>query len=80
MPPLPHRNRPEGGAPVWTVVHSAGRAEAELVVGRLRTEGIPAVLLDQGSSAYPSMLGEVRVLVDRDRVLQALHLLQQPAP
>ncbi len=81
MHPPPNPSRPERPEPVWTVVLTAAqRPEAELIVGRLRAEGIPAVLLDQGSSAYPSMLGQVSVLVDRTWVLKALHLLQQPAP
>ena len=80
MHPLPHTGRPDGQAPAWTVVHTAAqRTEAELVLGRLEAEGIPAVLLDRSPSAYP-MMGEVCVLVDRTRVLEALHLLQYPAP
>lgn len=80
MHPLPRTGRPDGPAPVWTVVHAAAhRSEAELVLGRLEAEGIPAVLLDRSPSAYP-MMGEVCVLVDRTRVLEALHLLQNPAP
>lgn len=80
MHPLPHTGRPDGPTPVWTVVHvAAQRSEAELVLGRLEAEGIPAVLLDRSPSAYP-MMGEVCVLVDRTRVLEALHLLQHPAP
>ena len=80
MHPLPHTRRPDGKGPTWTVVHAAAhRTEAELVLGRLEAEGIPAVLLDRTPSAYP-MMGEVCVLVDRDRLIEALHLLQRPAP
>lgn len=80
MRPLPHTSRPDRRPPVWTVVFAATlRAEAELVLGRLEAEGIPAVLLDRSPSAYP-MMGEVCVLVDRERVLEALHLLQHPEP
>ncbi|MBL8009173.1 MAG: DUF2007 domain-containing protein [Flavobacteriales bacterium] len=80
MHPLPHTSRPDRRPPVWTVVFAAAlRPEAELVLGRLEAEGIPAVLLDRSPSAYP-LMGEVCVLVDRDRLLEALHLLQTPAP
>jgi hypothetical protein len=61
----------------WTLVHSAvSHHEAELVRGHLEANDINAVILDQRSSVYPS-LGPIQVLVDRDDVLRALHLINK---
>jgi len=59
----------------WTLIHSArDRQEAELLRGWLEANDIPAVVMDQRSSVYPSM-GVIEVLVDRDNVMRALHLM-----
>ncbi|HRF80547.1 MAG TPA: DUF2007 domain-containing protein [Flavobacteriales bacterium] len=65
----------------WTPIHTArDRHEAEVLRGRLEAHDIPAVVMDQRSSVYPSM-GAIQVLVDRDDVLRAIHLItNQPEP
>ncbi len=61
----------------WTLIHTArDRHEAEILRGQLEAHDIPAVVMDQRSSVYPSM-GSIEVLVDRDHVLRALHLIRQ---
>lgn len=61
----------------WTVVYRAGsRHEAELVRGRLEEHEITAVVMDQGSFAYPQ-LSEVTVLVAKADVMRALYLVRQ---
>jgi hypothetical protein len=61
----------------WTPIHTArDRQEAEVLRGRLEANDIPAVVMDQRSSVYPSM-GAIQVLVDRDDVLRAIHLISQ---
>ncbi len=61
----------------WTLVYSAvSHHEAELVRGHLEANDINAVVMDQRSSVYPSM-GTIQVLVDRDDVLRALHLINK---
>ncbi|HMC97592.1 MAG TPA: DUF2007 domain-containing protein [Flavobacteriales bacterium] len=61
----------------WTLVFRAGSSqEAEIVRGLLEEHDIRAVVMDQGSSAYPP-LGESAVYVDRDDVLRALYLVRK---
>lgn len=61
----------------WTPIHTArDRHEAEVLRGRLEANDIPALVMDQRSSVYPSM-GATQVLVDRDDVLRAIHLISQ---
>ncbi len=61
----------------WTPIHTArDRHEAEVLRGRLEAYDIPALVMDQRSSVYPSM-GAIQVLVDRDDVLRAIHLISQ---
>jgi hypothetical protein len=61
----------------WTPVHLAtSRAEAELVRGRLEGEGIPAIVVDLGSSAYPQ-LAQAEVRVRRADALRARHELEK---
>lgn len=61
----------------WTLVYSAvSHHEAELVRGQLEANDINAVIIDHRSSVYPSM-GTIQVLVDRDDVLRALHLINK---
>jgi hypothetical protein len=61
----------------WTPIHTArDRHEAEVLRGRLEANDIPALVMDQRSSVYPSM-GAIQVLVDRDDVLRAIHLISQ---
>jgi len=63
----------------WTLILTArDRQEAELVRGRLEANDIPALVMDQRPSMYPSM-GSIEVHVDRDHVLRALHLLGNEA-
>lgn len=59
-----------------TVYRAASRHEAELVRGRLEEHGIQAVVMDQGSHAYPP-LNEAAVLVPRSDVMRALYLVRQ---
>lgn len=60
----------------WMSVHSArDRQEAEVLRGRLEAYDIPAMVMDQRSSIYPSM-GSIEVMVDRDDVLRAIHLIR----
>ena len=62
----------------WTPIHTArDKQEAEILRGRLEANGIPAVVFDQRSSVYPSM-GSIEVMVDRDDVLRAIHLISLP--
>lgn len=61
----------------WTLVYSAvSQHDAELVRGQLEAHDITAVIMDQRSSVYPSM-GAIEVLVDRDDVMRALHLISK---
>ncbi len=61
----------------WTPIHTArDRHEAEVLRGRLEAYDIPALVMDQRSSVYPSM-GAIQVLVHRDDVLRAIHLISQ---
>ncbi len=63
----------------WTPIHTArDRQEAEMVRGRLEAEGIPVLIMDQRSSVYPTM-GSIEVLVGRDDVLKAIHVLGKVA-
>jgi hypothetical protein len=60
----------------WTPIHTArDRHEAEMLRGRLEANDIPAMVLDQRSSVYPSM-GSIEVMVDRDDVLRAIRLIR----
>lgn len=61
----------------WTLVFSTPSVqEAEIVKGLLEEHDIRAVLMDQRSSPYPHM-GEARVYVQRDDVLQAIYLVRK---
>lgn len=62
----------------WTPIHTArDRHEAEMLRGLLEAHDIAAVVMDQRSSVYPSM-GSIEVMVDRDDVLRAIHLIRHP--
>jgi len=62
----------------WTLILSAGSLhEAEMARGLLEEHDIAAVVMDQGSSSYPP-LADVGVYVDREQVVRALHLLNNP--
>lgn len=62
----------------WTPIHTArDKQDAEILRGRLEANGIPAVVFDKRSSVYPSM-GSIEVMVDRDDVLRAIHLISLP--
>ncbi|HQV74652.1 MAG: DUF2007 domain-containing protein [Flavobacteriales bacterium] len=59
----------------WTLIHTArDRQEAELLRGMLESNDIHAIITDQRSSVYP-MMGNIELLVDRDDVLRALHVM-----
>ncbi len=61
----------------WTLVFSAGSPqEAEMVRGLLEEHDIRAVVMDQGSSAYPP-LGGSAVYVGQDDVMRALYLVRK---
>ena len=61
----------------WSLVLSTGSPhEAELVKGLLENHGISAVVMDEGSSAYPH-LGEKRIYVDQDELVRAKHLVSK---
>lgn len=60
----------------WTLIHTArDRQEAELLRGLLESNDIQAIITDQRSSVYP-MMGNIELLVDRDDVLRALHVMR----
>jgi len=62
----------------WAPVYqAASRAEAELVRGRLEEHGIEAVVVDNGSSAYPP-LAQAAVHVRRGDLLRDLHAVGTP--
>ena len=58
--------------------------EAELIAGRLRSEGLDAHVLDQTFKQEPLPASRdfavVRVVVPKSQVEQARHLLRAPAP
>lgn len=61
----------------WTLVFRAGsQQEAEIVRGLLEAHDIRAVVMGEGSSAYPP-LGDTAVYVGRDDVLRALYLVRK---
>ncbi|MBP6697364.1 MAG: DUF2007 domain-containing protein [Flavobacteriales bacterium] len=57
----------------------ADRVQASLVVGMLEAHDIAAVLMDQQPSAYP-MMGDVGVLVERQNLMTARHLMNSDRP
>jgi len=60
----------------WTLIHTArDRQEAELLRGMLESNDIEAIITDQRSSVYP-MMGNIELLVDRDDVMRALHVMR----
>jgi hypothetical protein len=61
----------------WAAIfRSVSRPEAEIVRGLLKANGIPSVLVDSRSSAYPH-LGECEVHVVRNDVVRALYLVRK---
>ncbi|MBK6541586.1 MAG: DUF2007 domain-containing protein [Flavobacteriales bacterium] len=64
----------------WILLTSmADRVQASLVVGMLEAHDIAAVLMDQQPSAYP-MMGDVGVLVERQNLMTARHLMNSGPP
>ncbi|MBP6390693.1 MAG: DUF2007 domain-containing protein [Flavobacteriales bacterium] len=64
----------------WILLTSmADRVQASLVVGMLEAHDIAAVLMDQQPSAYP-MMGDVGVLVERQNLMTARHLMNSDRP
>lgn len=65
-----------GGQTRWTtLLTTADRSEAELIVGMLRAHDVPAIVFDQGSTAYPLILNDVSVMVHRDHLVTARYIL-----
>ena len=61
----------------WTEVYNTTDPhEAELLRGMLEAEEVQAFVMDHRSSAYPN-LGEVKVMVPRDQVIMAIHLVKK---
>lgn len=59
----------------WTLIHTArDRHEAELVRGLLECHDIEVMIMDGRSSVHP-FIGATQVLVDRDDVIRAVHLM-----
>ena len=60
----------------WTLVFSAGTPhEAEMMRVMLEENGIPAVVMDRGSSVYPQ-LADPGVYVEPEHAVRAIHLLR----
>ncbi|PXA89737.1 hypothetical protein DMC47_28370 [Nostoc sp. 3335mG] len=57
------------------------RVEAQIIVGRLESEGIPAVAFDGEASIGDGswLLIPVRVMVDADDLDDARHIIDEPA-
>lgn len=61
----------------WTEVYSTTDPhEAELLRGMLEAQDVKAFAMDHRSSAYPN-LGEVKVMVPREQVVRAIHLVKK---
>ncbi|HOP41875.1 MAG: DUF2007 domain-containing protein [Flavobacteriales bacterium] len=61
----------------WTEVYNTTDPhEAELLRGMLEAEEVQAFVMDHRSSAYPN-LGEVKVMVPRELVVRAIHLVKK---
>jgi hypothetical protein len=59
----------------WVVVHSTTFLQgAELIKGMLHENGIEAVVMNRQDSSYVQF-GEVEVLVNRNHVIRAKHLI-----
>lgn len=64
----------------WEIVYSTPQLyEAEMVRTNLETAGIESVILEQKDSSFPlgGELGEIKVLVPKYRVKEALSLLDK---
>jgi len=66
----------------WEVVHfSAGLLQANIIKGRLETEGIPTRLSYEAAGEIYAItvdgLGEVRILVPKDEAPRAREILKQ---
>lgn len=73
----------ENKTPEYVVVYtSMGPLAAEVVKGRLESAGIPALLKYESVGRVYGLtldgLGEVQVLVSKDREQQARSLIEQP--
>ncbi len=66
------------------VYTSAGLLAAEVVKGKLESAGVPAILQSEAQSVFPITIdgmGEVRVLVPREREQEAREILAEgPEP
>lgn len=64
-------------AATWVKVYTADQLfNAEMIKGMLKGENIESVIMNKQDSAY-GLFGEIEVYVDRDDVIQALHIIQK---
>lgn len=79
-----HKATPMDEAIRWTVVREVGNeVDARLIAGRLRADGIPAVVLSQVDSTRNFTVGALavaKVFVPLELVDEARMLLELPAP
>ncbi|MCB0792117.1 MAG: DUF2007 domain-containing protein [Flavobacteriales bacterium] len=74
---MPKPEEASGGRDRWTtLMTTADRHEAEFIVGMLRANDVPAIVFDQGSTAYPLILNDVSVMVHRDHLVKARFILE----
>lgn len=76
--PRPRANEPEE---LVVVYRSMGPLRAQVIKGKLESEGIPAVLKgESANTVFPvlvSGMGEVQVLVSKSREQEALAVLRE---
>jgi hypothetical protein len=81
MSPENEKSKPKSNEPEELVVvyRSMGPLGAQVIKGKLESEGIPAILkYESGSTVLPTLvdnMGEVQVLVSKSREEQALQVL-----
>ncbi|PIU45706.1 MAG: hypothetical protein COS95_02440 [Ignavibacteriales bacterium CG07_land_8_20_14_0_80_59_12] len=63
----------------WEVVHTvATEVEADLIKGKLESEGISAIVLSQQDHSFPTTMGDlalVRVLVEKENLDRAKEMI-----
>ena len=61
----------------WVKVYTSDQLfSAEMIRGMLHEEDIKSIIMNKQDSAY-GLFGEIEVYVDRDDVIQALHIIQK---